>query len=41
VGKGFQDAAVRTMGVSLPLLLLALQAAFLLPRHARPEDAIH
>jgi EmrB/QacA subfamily drug resistance transporter len=41
VRAGFQDTAVRTLGVAFLLLLLAFAAAFLLPRKARPESPAH
>ena len=34
---GFRDTTIRTTGVALVLLLLALGLSFLLPRHARPD----
>jgi EmrB/QacA subfamily drug resistance transporter len=37
VRAGFQDATIRTTGVTLALLLLVFGLAFLLPKHARPE----
>jgi len=40
VRAGFQDATIRTAGVTLILLLLAFGLSFLLPKKARP-DAEH
>jgi hypothetical protein len=37
VRAGFQDATIRTTGVTLGLLVLVFGLAFLLPKHARPE----
>jgi hypothetical protein len=37
VRAGFQDATIRTTGVTLALLILVFGLAFLLPKHARPE----
>ncbi|MFF5080586.1 MFS transporter [Actinoplanes sp. NPDC000266] len=37
VRAGFEDATVRTTGVTIALLLAALCLSFLLPRKARPE----
>jgi MFS family permease len=36
VRAGFQDATIRTTGVTLALLILVFGLAFLLPKHARP-----
>ena len=38
---GFQDATIRTTGVTVVLLLLAFGLSFLLPKRARPEEAGH
>ena len=37
VRAGFQDATLRTTGVTLILLILAFGLSFLLPKKARPE----
>ncbi|MFG1995888.1 MFS transporter [Actinoplanes sp. NPDC048988] len=37
VRAGFEEATIRTTGVTIALLLLALCLSFLLPRKARPE----
>ncbi|WP_030440645.1 MFS transporter [Actinoplanes subtropicus] len=41
VRAGFQDATIRTTGVTLILLLLAFGLSFLLPKKARPDAAEH
>ena len=41
VRAGFQDATIRTAGVTLALLVLAFGLAFLLPRQARPDAEGH
>jgi MFS family permease len=41
VRAGFQDATVRTAGVTVLLLMLAFGLSFLLPLHARPEAEGH
>lgn len=41
VRAGFQDATLRTAGVTVVLLLLALGLSYLLPKRARPEEAGH
>ncbi|MEV4344300.1 MFS transporter [Actinoplanes sp. NPDC049596] len=41
VRAGFEDATIRTTGVTIALLLLALGLSFLLPRKARPEGEAH
>ncbi|MEU4238785.1 MFS transporter [Actinoplanes sp. NPDC026619] len=38
VRAGFQDTTIRTVGVTVLLLMLAFGLAFLLPKKARPED---
>ena len=41
VRGGFQDATIRTTGVTLLLLIVVFGLAFLLPKHARPEGEGH